>query len=122
MGTLNVEVLQDEMDKRYPKGVHVWATLGEGANPYTFLIPRVFVLDSSTILLSPMDDTMYFEVAVDDVVFQDKTTTILQSGGREYRLTPATETAQDVLGDRVKEAHRSGLVKEFRDLKAGQSE
>ena len=121
MGTLNVEVLQDEFDKRYPKGVHVWVSLGEGANPYTFLIPRVFVLDNSTILLSPMDDTMYFEVIADDVVFKDKETALIQSGTRTYQLTPATEAAQRVLGDRVKDAHRSGLVKEFRDLKAGQS-
>lgn len=120
MAVNNVEALQDELDKRYGKGVHVWAILAPGANPHTFLIPRVFVLDSSTILLSPMDGTMYFEIPVDDVLFKDKTTTIIESGEREFVLTPATETAQKVLGDRVTRSHRSGIVKEFRDQKASQ--
>lgn len=121
MGIMNVETAQAELDKRFPQGVHVWVGFGNGSDPATFLVPRVFVLDDHTLLVSPMDGTRYFEVEVDDLVFKDKRTAVIESGTRSWTLTPATETAQLLLKDRLEGAHRKGLAEEFRSMRASVS-
>src|SRR5690349_7027830 len=104
---LSMDAFQELLDKKFSKGVHIWVVLGDG-QAHTFLAPRAFVLDETTVLLSPLDDmSIYFEVEVVDVEFVGKDEVRLTSEtGKQYRLTPATETAQTLLKDRVKAAYQ----------------
>lgn len=110
---MNVEATQKKFDKKFPKGTHVWMDFGDGSGGYTFLIPRVLVTSPTSLLLSPFNETIYFEVNTEDVDLGSDTVE-LHSGQRTYRLSAATERAQEILASQVKTAFASGFAEERR--------
>lgn len=119
---MSVDDFQALLDKRFPKGTHMWVVLGDG-EPHTYIVPRVFVLDEKTVLLSPLDDmSIYFEIEVEDIE-TDKTEIRLNGvNGRQYRLSPATKVAAEQMKDRVKVAFQPDRVGRMRAIKASEKE
>lgn len=113
---MTADEMQKKMDARYPSGVHVWAKFGDGSDPVTFLVPRVFVLTKDRILITPMNETVYFDNVCDYVDFPDSSTTVIRMGKSEFRLTPATTRATEILSDRISEAFESETLSRFRNM------
>ena len=106
--------LQDILDNRFPDGTHVWMKYGMGSLPFTFLIPRVFVLDDHEILLSEFrGDPLYFVVEPDSVTVEAEQV-VLNQGSRTIRLSAASPLAQADLKDNVKQQFREGNLEFIR--------
>ena len=106
--------LQDILDTRFPNGTHVWMKYGMGSLPFTFLIPRVFVLDDNEILLSEFrGDPLYFVIEPDNVTVEAEQV-VLNQGSRVVRLSGASPLAQEDLKDNVKQQFRKGNLEFIR--------
>ena len=118
---LSTEKFQEALDKRFPKGAHIWVVLGDG-RPFTFNVPRVFVLDEKTVLFSPQDDmSIYFDPEVESVEFVGKTEVrVNTTSGRQFIMTPSPSVASEILKDRIKSAFEPGRVERMRADKASE--
>ena len=116
---MSVDELQKLLDKRFPKGVHVRVTLGDGDN--NFLVPRIFVTGENSLWFSPqLDMEIYFEPDVANLEVTKSYITVTNSKGRTFTFTPLTGVAADQMADRVKDAMRPERLEMLRDAKASE--
>ena len=117
---MSVDDFQKLLDKRFPKGVHVRVTLGDGVN--NFLVPRVFVTGESTLYFSPHALMEFaFEPTIESVETTKKSVTVHTTSGRTFEFTPLEGPAADRMSDRVKEARSAEMLAHIKSTQESDS-